>query len=283
MHPSIPSSLSNGNEGGIEDNQPTNQPTQTSFRFDPNPPLPHTMRAPTILCWYTSTFLSFHLTSAAPGGRGRGREGVAVAIDFGAVTEKFPLPDASQQQQQQQQQVVATTAKTLQREQKISKSQRSEPVRLWIDDFGNIEAVPIVSKAGLDDSSSSSSTEKPAPATAPIRGSGSASASTGINQQPPPSQPPNPQKENHHLAPPAPAPAPRQQRQLQDFRTKAAITNWKWPSNFSSELSGILYFVFGGILLLGGLITLLLSLSTRRRNIRILGMGHRRGRSRFSL
>lgn len=122
------------------------------------------MRPPTILCWYTSTFLSFHLTSAAPGGRGRGRgEGVAVAIDFGAVTEKFPLPDASQQQQQQ---VVATTAaKTLQREQKSSKSQRPEPVRLWIDDFGNIEAVPVVSKDGLDDddSSSSSSTEKSAP------------------------------------------------------------------------------------------------------------------------
>lgn len=221
------------------------------------------MRAPTIiLCWYTSTFLSFHLTSAAPGGRG-GREGVAVAIDFGTVTEKFPLPDASQQQQQQQ---VVTTAKTLQREQKISKSQRPEPVRLWIDDFGNIEAVPIVSKDGLDDDdSSSSSTEKSAPGT------------SGINQQPPPSQPPNPPK-NHHLAPPA----PRQLRQLQDFRPKAAIINWKWPSTFS-ELSGILYFVFGGVLLLGGLITLLLSLSTRRRNIRILGMGHRRGRSRFSL
>lgn len=222
------------------------------------------MRAPTILCWYTSTFLSFHLTSAAPGGR----EGVAVAIDFGAVTEKFPLPDASQPQQQ----VVA--AKTLQREQKISKSQRSEPVRLWIDDFGNIEAVPVVSKAGLDDEESSSSpTEK----SAPVRGS------TGINQQPPPTQPPNPQKKNHHLAPPAPAPAPaprqQRQRQLQDRTTERAITNWKWPSNFS----GILYFVFGSILLLGGLITLALSLSTRRRNIRILGMGHRRGRSRFSL
>lgn len=239
------------------------------------------MRAPTIiLCWYTSTFLSFHLTSAAPGGRGgRGREGVAVAIDFGAVTEKFPLPDASQQQQQQQQVVVA--AKTLQREQKISKSQRPEPVRLWIDDFGNIEAVPIVSKAGLDDDdSSSSSTEK----SAPVR-DGSATASSAINQHPPPSQPPNPQKKNHHLATPAPAPRQqRQQRQLQDSRTtERAIINWKWPSNFSSELSGILYFVFGGILLLGGLITLLLSLSTRRRNIRILGMGHRRGRSRFSL
>lgn len=232
------------------------------------------MRAPTILCWYTSTFLSFHLTSAAPGGRGRGEGGVAVAIDFGAVTEKFPLPDASQQQQQQQQ-VVATTAKTLQREQKISKSQRPEAVRLWIDDFGNIEAVPIVSKGGLDDeessssSSSSASTEKSAP------------GSSGI-KQPPPSQPPNPPK-NHHLAPPAPRQQQRQQRQLQDFRTKAAIINWKWPSNFSSELSGILYFVFGGLLLLGGLITLALSLSTRRRNIRILGMGHRRGRSRFSL
>lgn len=225
------------------------------------------MRPPTILCWYTSTFLSFHLTSAAPGGREG--EGVAVAIDFGAVTEKYPLPDASQQQQQQ---VVATTAKTLQREQKSSKSQRLEPVRLWIDDFGNIEAVPVVSKTGLDDdeSSSSSSTEKSAP------------GSSGTKQQPPPSQPPNPQKKNHHLA--TPAPAPRQQRQLQDFRTEeAAIINWKWPSNFSSELSGILYFVFGGILLLGGLITLALSLSTRRRNIRILGMGHRRGRSRFSL
>lgn len=224
------------------------------------------------MCWYTSTFLSFHLTSAAPGGRGRGEGGVAVAIDFGAVTEKFPLPDASQQQQQQ---VVATAAKTLQREQKISKSQRPEPVRLWIDDFGNIEAVPIVSKAGLDDDddSSSSSTEKSAP------------GSTGIKQQPPPSQPPNPQKKNLHLAPPAPAPAPRQrqQRQLQDFRTERAIINWKWPSNFSSELSGILYFVFGSVLLLRGLITLALSLSTRRRNIRILGMGHRRGRSRFSL
>lgn len=226
------------------------------------------MRAPTILCWYISTFLSFHLTSAAPGGRGRGREGVAVAIDFGAVTEKFPLPDASQQQQQQKQQVVEAKT-TLQREQKISKSQRSEPVRLWIDDFGNIEAVPVASKAGLDDdddsSSSSSSTENSAP------------GSSGIKQQPPPSQPPNPPK-NHHLAPPA----PRQQRQLQDTTTKAAIINWKWPSTFS-ELSGILYFVFGGILLLGGLITLALSLSTRRRNIRILGMGHRRGRSRFSL
>lgn len=271
MHPSIPSSLSNGIEGGIEDN-PTNQPTQTSFRFDPNPPLT-TMRAPTILCWYTSTFLSFHLTSAAPGGRGGGREGegVAVAIDFGAVTEKFPLPDASQQQQQQ---VVA--AKTLQREQKISKSERPEPVRLWIDDFGNIEAVPIVSKDGLDDdeeSSSSLSSSSPTEKSAP--------GSSGINQQPPPSQPPNPQKKTHNLAPPAPA--PRQQRQLQDFRTKAAMINWKWPSNFSSELSGLLYFVFGGILLLGGLITLVLSLSTRRRNIRILGMGHRRGRSRFSL
>lgn len=275
MHPSIPSSLSNRNEGGIEDNQPT----QTSFRFDPTPPLT-TMRAPTILCWYTSTFLSFHLTSAAPGGRGGREGGVAVAIDFGAVTEKFPLPDASQQQQQQQ--VVA--AKTLQREQKISKSQRPEPVRLWIDDFGNIEAVPVVSKAGLDDdssssSSSSSSTEKSAP------------GSSGIKQPPPPSQPPNPQKKNHHLAPPAPAPAPaprqqrqrQQQRQLQDFRTtERAIINWKWPSTFSG-LSGILYFVFGSILLLGGLITLALSLSTRRRNIRILGMGHRRGRSRFSL
>lgn len=240
------------------------------------------MRAPTILCWYTSTFLSFHLTSAAPGGRGRGREeGVAVAIDFGAVTEKFPLPDASQQQQQEQE-VVAITAKTLQREQKISKSQRPEPVRLWIDDFGNIEAVPIVSKAGLDDdSSSSSSSSSPTEKSAP--------GSSGIKQQqPPPTQPPNPQKKNHHLAPPAPAPAPRQQqqrqlRQLQDFRTSGAIINWKWPSNFSSELSGILYFTFGGILLLGGLITLALSLSTRRRNIRILGMGHRRGRSRFSL
>lgn len=242
------------------------------------------MRAPTILCWYTSTFLSFHLTSAAPGGRGRGGEGVAVAIDFGAVTEKFPLPDASQQQQQ----VVA--AKTLQREQKISKSQRPEPVRLWIDDFGNIEAVPVVSKAGLDDddsssSSSSSPTEKSAPA--PVR-DGSASGNSGIKQQPP-SQPPNPQKKNHHLAPPAPAPAPaqqqrqRQQRQLQDFRTSGAIINWKWPSTSFSELSGLLYFVFGSILLLGGLITLALSLSTRRRNIRILGMGHRRGRSRFSL
>ncbi|KAL9526682.1 hypothetical protein SMMN14_09577 [Sphaerulina musiva] len=235
------------------------------------------MRSPTIiLCWYTSTFLSLHLTSAAPGGR----EGVAVAIDFGAVTEKFPLPDASQQQQ-----VVATT-KTLQREQKISKSQPPEPVRLWIDDFGNIEAVPIVEKAGLDDddsSSSSSSTEKSAP------------GSSNINQQqPPPSQPPNPQKKNHHLAPPAPAPAPapaprqqqqqrQQQRQLQDRTTERALINWKWPSNFSSELSGILYFTFGGILLLGGLITLALGLSTRRRNIRILGMGHRRGRSRFSL
>lgn len=226
------------------------------------------MRAPTILCWYTSTFLSFHLTSAAPGGR---EGGVAVAIDFGAVTEKFPLPDASQQQQQQ---VVA--AKTLQREQKISKSQRPEPVRLWIDDFGNIEAVPIVSKDGLDDddsSSSSSSTEKSAP------------GSTGI-KQPPPSQPPNPQKKNHHLAPPTPAPAPaprqRQQRQLQDRTTSGAIINWKWPSTFTG-VTGILYFVFGGILLLGGLITLALSLSTRRRNIRILGMGHRRGRSRFSL
>lgn len=232
------------------------------------------MRAPTILCWYTSTFLSFHLTSAAPGGRGREGEGVAVAIDFGAVTEKFPLPDASQQQQQQQQ-VVATAAKTLQREQKISKSQRPEPVRLWIDDFGNIEAVPVVSKAGLDDdndSSSSSSTENSAP------------GSSGIKQQPPPSQPPNPQKKNHHLAPPAPRQQRQhQQRQLQDFRTERALINWKWPSNFSSELSGILYFVFGGILLLGGLITLALSLSTRRRNIRILGMGHRRGRSRFSL
>lgn len=269
MHPSIPSSLSNVNEGGIEANQPTNQPKQ-AFDLIPNPPLT-TMRAPTILYWYTSTFLlSFHLTSAAPGGRGGG---VAVAIDFGAVTEKFPLPDASQQQQQQQQ-VVATT-KTLQREQKISKSQRPEPVRLWIDDFGNIEAVPIVSKAGLDDdddSSSSSSTEKSAP------------GSSGINQQPPPSQPPNPQKKNLHLAPPAPAPRQHQQRQLQDFRTEeGSIINWKWPSNFSSELSGILYFVFGGILISGGLITLALSLSTRRRNIRILGMGHRRGRSRFSL
>lgn len=231
------------------------------------------MRPPTILCWYTSTFLSFHLTSAAPGGRGRGEgEGVAVAIDFGAVTEKFPLPDASQQQKQQQQVVEAKT--TLQREQKISKSQPPEPVRLWIDDFGNIEAVPISEKAGLDDddessSSSSSSTEKSAP------------GSSDIKQQPPPSQPPNPQKKNHHLAPPAPAPAPaqRQQRQLQDFRTERAIINWKWPST----LSGILYFVFGGILLLAGLITLALSLSTRRRNIRILGMGHRRGRSRFSL
>lgn len=228
------------------------------------------MRSPTILCWYTSTFLSFHLTSAAPGGRGGGRGGVAVAIDFGAVTEKFPLPDASQQQQQQ---VVAD--KTLQREQKISKSERPEPVRLWIDDFGNIEAVPIVSKDGLDDddessSSFSSSTEKSAP------------GSSDINPPPPPSQPLNPQKKNHNLAPPAPAPAPRQQRQLQDRTTKAAIINWKWPSTFS-ELSGLLYFVFGGILLLGGLITLLLSLSTRRRNIRILGMGHRRGRSRFSL
>lgn len=234
------------------------------------------MRAPTILCWYTSTFLSFHLTSAAPGGKGGGREGVAVAIDFGTVTEKFPLPDASQQQQ-----VVAAT--TLQREQKISKSQRPEPVRLWIDDFGNIEAVPVVSKDGLDDddsSSSSSSTEKSAPAPAPIRGS----ASSSINQQPPPSQPLNPQKKNHHLAPPAPAPAPapRQQRQLQDRTTKGAIITWKWPSTFSG-VTGILYFVFGSILLLGGLITLALSLSTRRRNIRILGMGHRRGRSRFSL
>lgn len=230
------------------------------------------MRAPTILCWYTSSFLSFHLTSAAPGGRG-GREGVAVAIDFGAVTEKFPLPDASQQQQQKQQQVVA--AKTLQRELKISNSQRPEPVRLWIDDFGNIEAVPIVSKDGLDDddsssSSSSSSTEKSAP------------DSSGI-KQPPPSQPPNPQKKNHHPATPAPRQQQqRQQRQLPDFRTKASIITWKWPSNFSG-VTGILYFVFGGILLLGGLITLALSLSTRRRNIRILGMGHRRGRSRFSL
>lgn len=218
MHPSIPSSLSNGNEGGIED-KPTNQPTQTSFRFDPNPSLT-TMRAPTIImCWYTSTFLSFHLTSAAPGGRGREGEGVAVAIDFGAVTEKFPPlpqqpPDASQQQQQQ---VVA--AKTLQREQKLSKSQRPEPVRLWIDDFGNIEAVPVVSKAGLDDdddSSSSSSTENSAPGSSGI-----------IKQQPPPSQPPNPQKKNHHPAPPAPRQQrqhqqrqQRQQRQLQDFRTK---------------------------------------------------------------
>lgn len=262
MHPSIPSSLSNGTRGRYR--RQTNQPTNPdSFGFDPNPPLT-TMRAPTILCWYTSTFLSFHLTSAAPGGRGGREGGVAVAIDFGTVTEKFPLPDASQQQQQQQQQVVA--AKTLQREQKISKSQRPEPVRLWIDDFGNIEAVPIVSKAGLDDDDSSSS------------------STDGINQ-PPPSQPPNPQKNLHLATPaPAPAPAPRQQRQLQDFRTtKGAIINWKWPSNFSSELSGILYFVFGGILLLGGLITLALSLSTRRRNIRILGMGHRRGRSRFSL
>lgn len=217
------------------------------------------MRAPTILCWYTSTFLSFHLTSAAPGGKGR--EGVAVAIDFGAVTEKFPLPDASQQQQ-----VVA--AKTLQREQKISKSQRPEPVRLWIDDFGNIEAVPVVSKDGLDDdSSSSSSTEKSAP------------GSSGINQ------PPNPQKKTHHLATPAQRQRQqqRQQRQLRQLQDRRAIITWKWPSNFSSELSGILYFVFGGILLLGGLITLALSLSTRRRNIRILGMGHRRGRSRFSL
>lgn len=277
MHPSIPSSLSNGNEGGIEDNQPTNQPKQ-AFDLIPNPPLT-TMRAPTILCWYTSTFLSFHLTSAAPGGRGGGRgEGVAVAIDFGTVTEKFPLPDASQQQQQQQQ--VVTTAKTLQREQKISKSQPLEAVRLWIDDFGNIEAVPVVSEAGLDDddddsssssSSSSSSTEKSAP------------GSSGIKQHPPPSQPPNPQKKNHHLAPPAPAPRQQRQQQLQDRTTKAAIINWKWPSNLSSELSGILYFVFGSLLLLGGLITLALSLSTRRRNIRILGMGHRRGRSRFSL
>lgn len=215
------------------------------------------MRAPTILCWYTSTFLSFHLTSAAPGAKGGRGEGVAVAIDFGAVTEKFPLPDASQQQQ------VVEAKTTLQREQKISKSQRPEAVRLWIDDFGNIEAVPIVSKAGLDDDDSSSS---------------SSSSTDGI-KQPPPSQPPNPQKKNHHLAPPA----PRQLRQLQDFTTKGAIMHWKWPSNFSSELSGILYFVFGGVLLLGGLITLLLSLSTRRRNIRILGMGHRRGRSRFSL
>lgn len=34
MHPSIPPSLSDGNEGGIEDNQPS------SFRFDPkSPPL----------------------------------------------------------------------------------------------------------------------------------------------------------------------------------------------------------------------------------------------------
>lgn len=270
MHPSIPSTLSNGNEGGIEDNQPTNQPTHPAFDLIPNPPLT-TMRAHTILCWYTSTFLSFHLTSAAPGGRGGGREGVAVAIDFGAVTEKFPLPDASQQQQ------VVAAAKTLSREQKISKSQRPEPVRLWIDDFGNIEAVPIVSKAGVDDdddsssssSSSSSSTEKSAP------------GSSGIKQQPPPSQPPNPQKKNHHLAPPAPA--PRQQRQLRQLQDRRAIINWKWPSNFSSELSGILYFVFGSLLLLGGLITLALSLSTRRRNIRILGMGHRRGRSRFSL
>lgn len=231
------------------------------------------MRAPTILCWYTSTFLSFHLTSAAPGGKGRGREGegVAVAIDFGTVTEKFPLPDASQQQQQQE--VVA--AKTLQREQKISKAQRPEPVRLWIDDFGNIEAVPIVSKAGLDDeSSSSSSSSSPTEKSAP--------GSSGIKQQPPSSHPPNPQKKNHHLA--TPAPRQRQLRQLQNKKTEeGAIINWKWSSNFSSELSGILYFVFGGILLLGGLITLALSLSTRRRNIRILGMGHRRGRSRFSL
>lgn len=220
------------------------------------------MRAPTILCWYTSTFFSFHLTSAAPGGRGR--EGVAVAIDFGAVTEKFPLPDASQQQQQQQQQVAAT--KTLQREQKISKSQRPEPVRLWIDDFGNIEAVPIVSKAGLDDDSSSSS-------------------STDGIKQPPPSQPPNPQKKNHHLATPAQQQQQRQQRQqrqLQDKRTEAAIIPWEWKSPFTG-VTGLLYFVFGSVLLLGGLITLLLSLSTRRRNIRILGMGHRRGRSRFSL
>ncbi|EMF08164.1 uncharacterized protein SEPMUDRAFT_159667 [Sphaerulina musiva SO2202] len=226
------------------------------------------MRAPTILCWYTSTFLSFHLTSAAPGGKGRGRggEGVAVAIDFGAVTEKFPLPDASQQQQQQQ---VVVAATTLQREQKISKSQRPEPVRLWIDDFGNIEAVPIVSKDGLDDDDSSSS-------------SLSSSSSSTDDIKPPPSQPPNPQKKNHHLAPPAPAPAPRQQRQLQDRTTSGAIINWKWPSTFTG-VTGILYFVFGGILLLGGLITLALSLSTRRRNIRILGMGHRRGRSRFSL
>lgn len=220
------------------------------------------MRPPTILCWYTSTFFSFHLTSAAPGGRGR--EGVAVAIDFGAITEKFPSPlqnpDASQQQQQQQQQeeVVAAT-KTLQREQKISKSQRPEPVRLWIDDFGNIEAVPIISKAGLDDDSSSSS-------------------STDGIKPPPPSQPPNPQK-NHHLATPAQR-QQRQQRQLQDKRTERAIINWEWPSPFTG-FTGLLYFVFGGVLLLGGLITLLLSLSTRRRNIRI--WGHRRGRSRFSL
>lgn len=243
------------------------------------------MRAPTILCWYISTFLSFHLTSAAPGGRGR--EGVAVAIDFGAVTEKFPSPlqnpDASQQQQQQQEEeeVVATT-KTLQREQKISKSQRPESVRLWIDDFGNIEAVPIISKAGLDDDSSSSpsssSTEKSAPA--PVRGD-SASASSGINQ-PPPSQPPNSPK-NHHLATPAQRQQQRQrQRQLQDRRTERAIINWEWKSPFTG-FTELLYFVFGGVLLLGGLITLLLSLSTRRRNIRILGMGHRRGRSRFSL
>lgn len=240
------------------------------------------MRPPTILCWYTSTFLSFHLTSAAPGGRGR--DGVAVAIDFGAVTEKFPLPrqnpDASQQQQQQQQQEVVATTKTLQREQKISKSQRPEPVRLWIDDFGNIEAVPIISKAGLDDDSSSSSssspssssTEKSAPA--PVRRV-SASASSGI-KQPPPSQPPNSPK-NHHLATPA---QQRQQRQLQDKRTERAIIPWEWPSPFTG-FTGLLYFVFGSLLLLGGLITLLLSLSTRRRNIRILG--HRRGRSRFSL
>lgn len=221
------------------------------------------MRAPTILCWYTSTFLSFHLTSAAPGGKGRGREeGVAVAIDFGAVTEKFPsLPQQNPDASQQQQQVVA--AKTLAREQKISKSQPPEPVRLWIDDFGNIEAVPVVEKAGLDDDDDDDSS----------------SFTDGI-KQPPPSHPPNPQKKNHHLAPPA----QRQLRQqLQDLRTDATIINWKWPSNFSSELSGILYFVFGGIFLLGGLITLVLSLSTRRRNIRILGMGHRRGRSRFSL
>lgn len=187
------------------------------------------MRTRTILFLCASALSQ--LTYAAP---------ALVAIDLGAVTEEIPKEDAPQ-------------LATLHRKQKVSED-KAEDVQLWIDDFGNIEAVPTSKPAQAIDESSTGKTSRLQEA---MIADAQAVIEDGAGSRPPLDSTPRMMAE---------------QRRIGTLDTEYMMGSL-------SAFSGVLYVLAGG-LLLSGLVFTLLRLVTRRRNIRI---GHRRGHSRYSL
>ncbi|KAI5364652.1 hypothetical protein Slin15195_G041910 [Septoria linicola] len=187
------------------------------------------MRTSTVLFLCASALSQ--VTYAAP---------AAVAIDLGFVTEEIPKDDAPQ-------------LVTLHREQQTSED-TTEPVNLWIDDFGNIEAIPTTKAQQPLDTSSSGRTARVQ--------EGAASDELAAIQE----------------SPQSPSRGPSVTEFLSDHY-RAGTFDEAYVSSLLSGTTGIVVWGVTGGLLLSALMYIVLRLSTRSRRIR---RGHRRGLSKYS-